>query len=373
MEPFKSAISPDLIKLIAGHFARVVPGLDAAGFAAPLLSQLESLELKERVIAVAEALHLALPTDPEPRAQALLAVLHPDHDESFSRPSDDTGLSSWGIWPLTHLVGQHGLGTTERALRTLREMTKRGTAEFDVRPFIAADPETALPIISSWVDDPDHHVRRLVSEGTRPRLPWGMRLQGLVADPSPILPVLEKLRDDPSEYVRRSVANHLNDIAKDHPDLVADIAQDWMEGADKNREKMLRHACRTLIKQGHAGALAAFGFRPPELSASITLQTPKVTYGEALAFEVTLSSTGKKPQQLVVDYLVHHQKADGSLSPKPFKWTTFTLAPGEARTLARSHAIKPITTRRYYPGEHRLSLRINGADFGDEAFDLLMD
>ncbi|MEL6690420.1 MAG: DNA alkylation repair protein, partial [Pseudomonadota bacterium] len=121
------------------------------------------------------------------------------------------------------------------------------------------------------------------------------------------------------------------------------------------------------------GALAAFGFRLPELSASIALQTPKVTYGEALAFEVTLSSTGKKPQQLVVDYIVHHQKADGSLSPKPFKWTTFTLAPGEARTLARSHAIKPITTRRYYPGEHRLSLRINGADFGDERFELLMD
>ncbi|MEO0566419.1 MAG: DNA alkylation repair protein [Pseudomonadota bacterium] len=326
------------------------------------------------MVLVAEALHGALSGDPDTRRSAILAMLHPDDMAHWNGDSTEEGLCGWGIWPLTTLIGDHGLGSTEMALETLKEITKRGTSEFDVRPFIAADPGQALPIIASWVGDPNHHVRRLVSEGTRPRLPWGIRLQGLVADPAPIIPVLERLRDDPSEYVRRSVANHLNDIAKDHPDLVADIAWTWMPGADKTREKLLRHACRTLVKQGHAGALSAFGFCAPDIDEPrVTLTSPVVQFGQTLEFDVTICATGKAAQNLIVDYVIHHQKADGSLSPKVFKWTTFTLQPGDVRHFSRRHAIKPIKTRRHYAGTHALSLRINGNDYVNEAFELIME
>ncbi len=371
MEPFKNAISPGLVRLTGDLLAQHLPGGDADAFAAPLIPQLDALELKQRVGLIADALHQVLPTDHAARQAVLLALLHPDDEGRANGKSSGEGLCGWGIWPLTTVIGQHGLGPIERSLDTLREMTKRGTSEFDVRPFIASDPGSALPIIQSWADDPNYHVRRLVSEGTRPRLPWGMRLQALVEDPSPMLPVLARLRDDPSDYVRRSVANHLNDIAKDHPDLVARVAAEWMERAGPDRVKLLRHACRTLVKAGHAEALALFGFQAPQIAEPVLrIENSTVRIEESLSFDVSLRSAAKTPQQLVIDYVIHHQKANGTLSPKVFKWTTLSLAPGEERRLARNHTIKPVTTRRYHAGPHALSLRINGVDFGYVPFDL---
>ena len=216
-------------------------------------------------------------------------------------------------------------------------------------------------------------LRRLVSEGTRPRLPWAMQLPQLMEDPSPMLPILESLRDDKEEYVRRSVANHLNDIAKDHGDLVGALAKDWMDGADKNRERLVRHACRSLIKQGHRGALEAFGLGDPDIELeTLAIQTPTVAFGDALRFAADLVSSSPKTQSLVIDYVVHFRKANGKLVGKVFKRTKITLKPGERYTLRRSHPIRPITTRRYYGGQQALSLRINGHDFGHESFELVM-
>jgi hypothetical protein len=198
-----------------------------------------------------------------------------------------------------------------------------------------------------------------------------MQLRGLVADPHPCLPLLMALRDDPSEYVRRSVANHLNDIAKDHPDLVAEIAKDWMVSAPKPRQKLVRHAARSLIKAGHPEALAAFGIFPVEISEPILkVQTPNVQMGEALEFEITLQSTTDNPQDIILDYVVHFQKANGTTAPKVFKWTKFNLSAKGVKTLVRRHPIKPITTRKYYAGAHAVSLRINGSDFGNAEFEL---
>jgi hypothetical protein len=200
-----------------------------------------------------------------------------------------------------------------------------------------------------------------------------MRLQALVADPTPTLPLLEALKDDPEDYVRRSVANHLNDIAKDHPELVADIAKRWLKGADRNREKLVRHACRSLIKQGHTATLEAFGLNPPEIRVEgPQVLTAEVAYGDAVGFNIELVSTSSKTQDLVIDYLIHFKKANGTLAPKVFKWTKLTLAPGERLTLSRSHAIRPITTRVYYGGTQAVSLRINGLDFGFSEFELEM-
>jgi len=198
-------------------------------------------------------------------------------------------------------------------------------------------------------------------------------VHALVKDPSALLPILVELRDDPTEYLRRSVANHLNDISKDHPDLVARIAADWMEGADKTRMRLLRHACRTLIKQGHSGALAAFGIHSPKIAKpEIRIATPTVLLGGALKFDVSLRSINAAEQRLIIDYVIHHRKTNGTLSPKVFKWVNMTLAPGEALNLARHHKMIPITTRTYHAGEHLLALRINGKDFGEEYFALKM-
>ncbi len=276
------------------------------------------------------------------------------------------------MMPLGMVVAASGLEDFEASFVLLKEMTKRATAEFDVRPFLARD-QTSTRHHAPWVKDESVHVRRLVSEGTRPRLPWGMRLQALVADPTPTLPLLEALKDDPEDYVRRSVANHLNDIAKDHPELVADIAKRWLKGADRNREKLVRHACRSLIKQGHTATLEAFGLNPPEIRVEgPQVLTAEVAYGDTVGFNIELVSTSSKTQDLVIDYLIHFRKANGTLAPKVFKWTKLTLAPGERLTLSRSHAIRPITTRVYYGGTQAVSLRINGQDFGFSEFELEM-
>ncbi|UES46564.1 DNA alkylation repair protein [Roseibium aggregatum] len=374
MEPFKNNISPDLVRCIGSHVAQHHVGFDRLGFEADILEELDSLELKQRATLIARHLDHHLPRQLPARFAILQAMLHPLTEVAFDRGSDEQGIRGWGMMPLGMVVAASGLDDFDASFALLKEMTKRATAEFDVRPFLARDQDQALAIMAPWVKDESVHVRRLVSEGTRPRLPWGMRLQALVADPAPTLPLLEALKDDPEDYVRRSVANHLNDIGKDHPELVADIAKRWLKGADRNREKLVRHACRSLIKQGHTATLEAFGLNPPEIRVEgPQVLTTEVAYGDALGFNIELVSTSSKTQDLVIDYLIHFRKANGTLAPKVFKWTKLTLAPGERLTLSRSHAIRPITTRVYYGGKQAVSLRINGQDFGFSEFELVME
>lgn len=374
MEPFKNNISPDLVRCIGSHVAQHHAGFDRLGFETDILAELEDLELKQRAGLIARHLDRHLPKDLSSRFAILQAMLHPMTEVAFDRGSDERGIRGWGMMPLGMVVAASGLDDFDASFALLKEMTKRATAEFDVRPFLAQDQERALAIMAPWVKNESLHVRRLVSEGTRPRLPWGMRLQSLVVDPTPTLPLLEALKDDPEDYVRRSVANHLNDIAKDHPDLVADIAKSWLKDADRNREKLVRHACRSLVKQGHTATLEAFGLNPPEIRVEgPQILTSDVAYGESVGFDVELVSTSSNPQDLVLDYLIHFRKANGTLSPKVFKWTKLTLAPGERLTLSRSHAIRPITTRVYYGGTQAVSLRINGQDFGFSEFELVME
>lgn len=374
MEPFKNKISPDLVKCLGLHIERHLQGFDRASYEAAILAQLEKLELKQRARLIADETGKILPETLDAKFHILKSILHPLENEGVDRASDDKGIRGWGMMPLGMVVTDFGLEDFDKSFALLKEMTKRATAEFEVRPFLDRDQERALAIMAPWVKDDSVHVRRLVSEGTRPRLPWGMRLQKLVEDPAPTLPLLEALKDDPEDYVRRSVANHLNDIAKDHPDLVAEIAKRWLKGAGKNRQQLVRHACRSLIKQGHAATLTAFGLNPPEIRVDGPLvRTPAVTYGNALTFEVGLTSTARKPQDLVIDYLVHFKKANGTRAPKVFKWTKVKLEPGETVSLSRDHAIRPITTRVYYGGTQAVSLRINGKDFGHAEFELVMD
>jgi hypothetical protein len=216
-------------------------------------------------------------------------------------------------------------------------------------------------------------VRRLVSEGSRPRLPWGLRLKALVQDPAPCWPLLRALQDDPSPYVRRSVANHLNDIAKDHPDAVADWLHTHLGGATPQRLALLRHASRSLIKQGHPTTLAAWGLgQSLQGHLILELDNAHVHWGGELVLRIGLSAApSAAPQLLALDYAVHHMGASGPRPPKVFKGWALTLQPGEHRPLVKRHSLRPVTTRRLYPGAHTVDVRVNGQVLAQAGFELL--
>ncbi len=373
-EPFKELFSRALVENMARHISHVWKGFDAAAFTAAALKDFKTLELKARANQIAGALGATLPRDVPRALKILTATLRPL--DKAGQPVEDAskGLAGWAIWPMGEYAAQNGLAHPEESLEALRAFTIRSTSEFAIRPFLVKHPKKTLATLKAWAKDQNEHVRRLVSEGSRPRLPWGLRLKDFVRDPKPILPLLEALKDDPSEYVRRSVANSLNDIAKDHPDLVADIAKRWLKGASKDRARLVRHACRSLIKAGHTKTLASLGYnsKPAVKLTRFALTTPAVDYGTHAAFALELRSTSALPQNIVLDYVVHHRKKSGETSPKVFKWKTLVLEPKQELRLERRHAIRPITTRVYYPGKHRIEVLINGRVSGGGEFNLKM-
>lgn len=368
MEPFKNHFNPTLIQLLAQHLGRQDPEFAQEAFVQDATAGLEAMELKQRSTHIAQALRRHLP--PElPRAAALLcASLGPVTDE-ITTGNMEEGACSWMIMPMAEFISLRGLEDFPTSFEALRQLTRRFSAEFAIRPFLAQDQERALALIQPWLQDPCPHVRRLASEGTRPRLPWGLRLSRLVQDPSPMLPLLEALRDDPSPYVRRSVANHLNDISKDHPALVCELAARWLQGASPERAQLVRHACRGLIKAGHQPTLEVLGYGAAQIELlELEILTPEVTLGQHLRFSVTLRSLEPASRDLVLDYAVHHKKANGSTSPKVFKGKTLSIQPGASARWERKHAIKPITTRTYYAGEHKVEILANGVSLGEASF-----
>lgn len=364
MEPFKNLLNAALVREAGAALVGSWPGFDRKGFERRALRGLDALEMKARAMHIADALEATLPSDFDAACAAIERSLAPPIDPDLPVPdriAAKTGLAGWIVWPLGEFVARRGLDEPERALRALHALTQRLTAEFAIRPLIVRHPGLTLATLLAWTRDPSAHVRRLASEGSRPRLPWGLRLQALVADPTPTLPILEALQDDPSAYVRRSVANHLNDIAKDHPHLVVDWVRRHLATAGTERRALLAHASRGLVKQGHTGMLALWGAGDAFTGhCSLAAAPRRVSVGERIELKVHLRSGARQPQSLLIDYAVHHVKADGRTSAKVFKGWKLTLAPGESRTLTKAHSFVPVTTRRYHPGEHPIELRING-------------
>lgn len=376
-EPFKNFFSEALIEGMADHLTRAGDRVGAGGFnrerfVAQAKDGLQDLELKARSAQIAQALVAALPDEFSLAAEVIRRSLHPRAGlEAAIAEMDGEGIRGWGVMPMTEWVALRGGEHFDEAMELLRDMTSLFSAEFAIRTFILADTKRALRTLERWADDPNHHVRRLVTEGTRPRLPWAIRLPPFIEDPTAALALLKRLRDDESEYVRRSVANHLNDIAKDHPDLVADVARDWLVDAPPERQRLVRHACRSLLKDGHPGAMAALGYEPPRLALQLlVVRTPTVPMGGALEFEIEIVSESERSQRLMLDYVIHHRKANGSTSPKVFKWKTLVLPGRSEHRAKRRHPIRPITTRRYYAGTHFVEIQINGQSFGRAAFEL---
>jgi 3-methyladenine DNA glycosylase AlkC len=362
--PFKEGLNPTTVRAL-GQVLRVGdPRIDLAAFCAQASKGLDTLELKDRVRHIASVVARHVDPDFPAAAQNMVAGLPQE------LPDDaELGLG-FTLWPLCHWVQTCGLDHFEESMAAIYALTRRFTCEFAVRPFLVREPERALALLTQWTDDDNVHVRRLVSEGTRPRLPWGLRLRRFTHDPSETLVLLEKLENSPERYVQRSVANHLNDISKDHPALAVAMAESWLGDGTEDRRWMAKHALRALVKAGHPGALSALGFAPAQLELRSFKVQPNFVVGGKLALTASFESTSPDPQDLVVDVILDFVKANGSLSPKVFKWTLRTLAPFSPMTLTKGLALKPVSTRRYYPGLHRVTLQINGRALATRKFTL---
>lgn len=258
-------------------------------------------------------------------------------------------------------------------MRAQHALTQRFTAEFSIRAFLQKHEAATLKRFRQWASDPSEHVRRLVSEGSRPRLPWASRLPAFQKNPAPVLELLELLRDDPALYVRRSVANNLNDIGKDHPDLLAKTARQWLKGASDERRWIVQHALRSAVKRGEAGALAALGFgKSAEAEVTDARITPKrVVMGEKVNIAFDVTNTSQKPQRVLVDFCIHYVKASGKSSAKVFKLKVLDLAPGEKARLGKTVSTAEMTTRKHHAGKHRVEVLLNGQAQPLGAFELV--
>ncbi|WP_070157839.1 DNA alkylation repair protein [Sphingobium phenoxybenzoativorans] len=355
----KDILGPQALTVIAGAGAAASPDFDGEAFLKAASAGLDGLSIMERVRHIADALAAALPGD-YPAALAIILQMVPRLTHGFQAVA------------VTEYVARYGLDDVERSLEALAALTPFGTAEFAIRPFLARDAAGTLARMLQWSGSGDPHVRRLASEGSRPRLPWAARIPALRTDPTLAAPILEALKADPSAYVRKSVANHLNDIAKERPDWVLARLEGWAQD-DPATKWIVRHALRTLIKQGDPRALALIGAghgaEVDLLHFSVAPGTLRL--GETIAIAAQLRSTAATAQRLVVDYRIHYARAEGRTAAKVFKLKTFALEAGGTADLNIRQTIRDFSTRRHHPGAHAVELIVNGQTIGRAGFVLL--
>ncbi|MEZ5226654.1 MAG: hypothetical protein R2710_08255 [Acidimicrobiales bacterium] len=359
----KDSVDATVVDDLAQRFAAVDPHFDADGFRDRTTPQLESLELKARIEAIARELWRSL--GERDAAASLSAVVEVARCEP--------AVEGWAAWPLAAVIELFGLSCPVDALAAMEHVTKRMSCEFAVRPFLRDHFDATYAQLLTFTEHDDDRVRRLPSEGTRPRLPWGASVQQLLDDPGPGLALLDRLRHDPSETVRRSVANHLNDVAKAHPELVIDTLSTWVTEPQTDR-RMVAHALRTLVKQGVPGALALLGFDtdPQVVVEHFDVAPASVGMGEHINLSATIRSTSEVAQRLVVDFVVHHVTASGATSAKVFKWSTIDLDPNAERRLTKRRLIQQASTRTYRAGTHRVELQIAGHVLAEASFDVVV-
>jgi len=254
------------------------------------------------------------------------------------------------------------------SLTALARFTRSCSSEFGVRSFLDQDPVRTMEYFYRWAEDENQHIRRLASEGCRPRLPWGMALPKFKKDPSLILPILEKLKSDPEEYVRRSVANNLNDISKDHPGLVLELCNKW-KGQSPETDRLIKHACRTMLKAGNKQALLLFGYgNPDRLNVlDFTLGCSAIQIGDQLNFSFLLANHSENIQTVRLEYRIHYMKSGGKTSAKIFQISEGKFAPGEHR-ISKKQAFTNFTTRTHFSGEHRIEIVVNGETKAERHF-----
>ena len=357
--------NPATVAQLGGEYAVALPDFDRARFEAAAVAGLEGRSLLERLDWLADCVEAQLSADFPIMAAQLEAAMPAPLDAGKS--DDDFGHFIHAVPGI--LAVRHGLEDhRSRALHLLHAATQRFSMEFYIRPFLSRWPDETLTTLKDWSVDPHYHVRRLVSEGTRPRLPWAT---ALTLAPEQTLPLLDALHADRTRYVTRSVANHLNDLSKTHPDLVVDRLMRWNEEGRQTPSEMAwmtRHALRSLVKSGHPRALEAIGFRADfDARAELEIVTPELRIGEALTFTCTISADSPGP--VLIDYRIDFARPDRRAASKVFKLKQGRISAGAPLKVEKTHKLKAdATTFTWYPGPHRLTLQVNGVDRADASF-----
>lgn len=345
MDAFKNYLGIQAAKTIANALERATD-FSQEEFLVGLDRDLQPLELKQRMHLLTQKI-----SDQLPKGCEAFPVLVKTLKKS---EQDQLGLSGFLVWPLTNYVATYGLDTPDESLAALKEMTKVFTSEFAVRPFLREHQNLTLRTFESWVRDDNEHVRRLVSEGTRPYLPWGEKLHVFAEDPLITWHLLEALSEDQSKYVQKSVANHLNDHSRLHGKWLVQKLKTWPNFW------VQKHALRTLIKKGDLGALKLIGYSSVQPKLSFALKKKKIRMGQSLILNLDVQNTSRKVMKVLVDIEIGFLKKKGELSPKVFKGKSIELSTKEKITIELKIPLKKVTTRVYYPGKQTVCLIVNG-------------
>lgn len=365
-EQLKYMYNEAFIKQLSGFCKDVLPGFDQRKFGRNFFTpEWDELELMQRMRHVAKSFagQLSGKYKQDIKDATLLA-------KHVLKNKPEGGGFTYIF--LADYIEQYGLDHPKESLKAMETMTILSSCEFAIRPFIEKYPEQVMSQMLAWTTHQHPSVRRLASEGCRPRLPWGMALKAFKKDPAPILPILEALKSDPSEYVRKSVANNLNDITRDNPELVMNIIREW-KGNSKETDWILKHGSRTLLKKADEGALSLFGVSAIASARVKQLNTAqdKIRIGDDLVFSFVLTHKEAKDTVLRVEYMIYYMKANGVPGKKIFKVTENTFAPNREYPIKRKQSFKDMTTRKHYEGRHELAIVVNGKELAKVGFEVV--
>jgi len=360
----KDIYSPAFYNRFADVLAVVLPDFDKKRFLSLIFTDgYENKALKERMRHNSLVLHEFMPANFPAAAEMMKKIITRLRAEHF-------GEDSLAMMFLPDYIEVYGLDHYETSVKSLEFITQFVSCEFAIRPFLLKYTDRMMKQMQLWSLHENYKVRRFASEGSRPRLPWGLAIPALKKDPTQVLAVLENLKNDPSEWVRKSVANNLNDISKDHPEIMMTIARQW-HGISKETDAIIKHASRTLLKKGHAEILQHYGLESKSLiMTGLQILTPKVKVGDSLEFTFTVTNDHSEKQTVRLEYGIYYNKANGQLSKKVFKISERPYQSGEKAVVKRKQSFKLITTRTFYPGLHQLSVIINGEEKELKSFNI---
>ncbi|GGE44934.1 3-methyladenine DNA glycosylase AlkC [Pedobacter psychrotolerans] len=361
----KDLYSPAFYDRITSALVSVLPDFDREKFLKEIFSEdFESKELKERMKHTTKIIHGFLPEN----FAETIEIIKKTIEELRKKGIGEDGLA---FMFLPDYIETYGIDYFEESVEALEFITQFVSCEFAVRPFILKYGDQMIAKMQEWSLHESHKVRRLSSEGSRPRLPWAMGIPFLKKDPASILPILENLKHDSSEYVRRSVANSLNDIAKDHPNIVLDIAKNW-SGLSVETDAIIKHGCRTLLKQGHVEILKHYGLNDEGIVLKdFKILTPEIRIGESLTFSFSIKNENSTDQKVRLEYAIYYKKQNGQNTKKVFKISERIYLAGAEINIIRKQKFVIITTRKFHLGDHQIAMIINGAEKESSSFNLL--
>lgn len=342
--------------------AEAIPGFNKKEFISEIFTdEFEAMELKQRMRHTTVVLNKFLPGDYKASVRIILEIV---------KRLQQNGVSADGLayMFIPDYIEVFGIDHYDESIPALEVITQFVSCEFAVRPFMLRYEDRMIEQMKAWSLHANHKVRRFASEGSRPRLPWAMAIPSLKKDPTAILPILENLKNDPSEWVRRSVANNLNDIAKDHPAIILSIAKKW-KGISKETDAIIKHGSRTLLKQGHPEILKHYNLRSINIQLTdFEILNPIVKIGDSIEFSFVVTNQNPTSQIVRLEYGLYYRKANGQLTRKVFKISEKIFEAGVSAKIIRKQSFRLITTRTFYLGEHELSIILNGEEKGVKKF-----